>query len=329
MFKIKSKYPVAVILFLVLFIELFSYNISIANAATKKDIYIQEIEDIFQVNIVEDSKISLYDKNDTVIAYFYELEPVGYIIIDSITYGTIEYSTVTNNKYINDKSRVYYYSGPLSYFEASSLSDVEITDCKSHKKTLKNKIDFISKTSLKDEIENLSTDAISTYAAPTFLPYATQPYDTNIGDICGATAAAIMLEYYYSHIDSTIVYSDNITSDGQALTNLLAEYIPANASVFHVDLGLDDYLKSVFNTRSASHVTLLNIITSPTAKMQYCIANEEPCIIGLTGHPTYGEHWVVATGYDITLEFATINDGWGNRGIQVKYSYIDSCVYLN
>lgn len=265
-----------------------------------------------------------------------------YIIIDSSTYGVIEYCETAGCKYITDNSKVYYYNGPLSYYEASSISDTQIVDCKSREEFSKNNIHFKSKTSLQTNIatnDNFSSEKssasdssvssvlTSTTATSSYLPYATKPYDTNNSDICGATAAAIMIEYYYSHIDSSVALAANITSDGQVLTDLLNTYIGGSATVYNLDYGLDDYL--ILSSLSASHVTLFNILTTPTAKMESCITNAKPCIIGLASAPTYGDHWVVATGFVKSIQFAVVNDGWGNTGINISYSYIDSCVYLS
>ncbi len=300
--------------------------------------YINTIESIFEVNIDKNSVINLYDSNNNIVAFYYKLLPIGYIIIDSKTFGVIEYSVTENNKYIVDNNKIYYYSGPLEYYQSSSKSDNYINDCKSNERIAKNDLQFESRTKLETLINkgisstnNDLDKSLTTISATstTSLPYATKPYDTNTGAICGATASAILIEYYYSHIDSTVALSANITSDGQILTNLLVNYVPASADVIQLDSGLDLYLNSLtMCSKSAGHVTLANIITSPTTKMELCIMDSKPCIIGLTQHPTYGEHWVVATGFQKNVEYVNINDGWGNRGVLVAYSYVDSCVYL-
>jgi len=49
----------------------------------------------------------------------------------------------------------------------------------------------------------------------------------------------------------------------------------------------------------------------------------------LTSHPRYGEHWVVVTGYNFTSHNSgtyTVNDGWGNVGININSSYTDGGV---
>ncbi len=320
--------------FLLIFSIIICSNVTYIKAATENnDDFIKAIEDTLEVNIVKDSIISLHDKNNDIVAYFYQLTPIGYIIIDSKTNGVIEYCVSENSEYITDQNKVYFYSGPLSYYEASSLSDKQIYDCKRHTKISKNKINFESKTFFKydtsnDENLNSSESSNSVSATSSSLPYLTKPYDTNNGNICGATASAILLEYYYSHIDSSVVLPANITSDGEILTNLLVSYVPGGANVIVLDSGLDLYLDSVRSSKTASHVTIANIITSPTTRMELCIAASKPCIIGLTEEPTYGEHWAVATGYQKNVEFVNINDGWGHRGILVSYVYVDSCVYL-
>lgn len=49
----------------------------------------------------------------------------------------------------------------------------------------------------------------------------------------------------------------------------------------------------------------------------------------MTSHPRYGEHWVVVTGYNFTSHNSgtyTVNDGWGNVGININSSCTDGGV---
>lgn len=64
-------------------------------------------------------------------------------------------------------------------------------------------------------------------------------------------------------------------------------------------------------------------------RIRTIIGKNYPCILGLTSHPRYGEHWVVVTGYNFTSHNSgtyTVNDGWGNVGININSSYTDGGV---
>lgn len=322
-------------IFLVFFMLLSNTTIE---AIAIEDDCVKTIENVFEVTIDKNTAINLYDANDDIVAFYYKILPIGYIIIESKTFGVVEYSITENNKYIENNDKIYYYSGPLGYFETISTLDDYVLDCRTKERIEKNKVKFENKVSLQTTINHqnsmldsefvLSSDAISTTAV-TALPYLTQPYDTNVGGICGATASAILLEYYYSHIDSSVTPAITITSDGQLLTNTLVNYIPANSNFLQLDEGLDLYLSNFArSSKTADRVTFLNILMKPTTRMELSIMNSEPSIVGLTQHPTYGEHWVVATGYQKNVQYVTINDGWGSRGIMIPYSYIDSCIFL-
>ena len=59
-------------------------------------------------------------------------------------------------------------------------------------------------------------------------------------------------------------------------------------------------------------------------RIRTIIGKNYPCILGLTSHPRYGEHWVVVTGYNFTSHNSgtyTVNDGWGNVGININSRY--------
>ena len=71
------------------------------------------------------------------------------------------------------------------------------------------------------------------------------------------------------------------------------------------------------------------IITGRRDRIRTIIGKNYPCILGLISHPRYGEHWVVVTGYNFTSHNSgtyTVNDGWGNVGININSSYTDGGV---
>lgn len=325
---------------LLLVVTLFSGLMKALPVKAETDASLSKIEQIFQVDIEADSEVSLYDHSDKVVAYFYKLLPSGYIIVDAVTFGVIEASFEHDNKYITDLNKTYYYSGPLSYFETYLADENYVINSVTNEVIEKARIIFKSAPSLEETLvqakeQNYFSTLDEEYKTP-YLLFETKPYNTNTGGrgICGATAAAIMLEYFYSHINSSVLspifFPYGESDDGVCLTEVLANnYIKGSATIYDIKTGLNKFFEMmVIPSLKADYVTEWNILTKPTDRMEFEILADWPCIIGLTKEPTYGEHWVVAIGFQKEALMAEINDGWGNTGIWVLYHYIDSCAYL-
>lgn len=67
-----------------------------------------------RINI--DSAMPLYDATNEIVAFYYETQPTGYIILRSDDFTLIEGATSSRCEYFSDTSKRYYYTGPLSYF---------------------------------------------------------------------------------------------------------------------------------------------------------------------------------------------------------------------
>ncbi len=282
----------------------------------------------------------LYNSNDNIIAYYYKLDPVGYIIIDSNTYGIIEFSTITDNKYIVNDGCKYYYSGPLSYLKTNSSNN--IVDCRTGEIIDKINISFDSKTKFdKTAIakqNSITANSISlTSSANTALSYLTRTYNYNINNNCASVAAAIFFAYYYDYIDKSYALPNYITSDGKTFINLLISFIEPNHDIIdgtfttQVVDGMNRYLESILHSKNIKYVTTWNILTTPYNKVKQSISNGNPAMVSLANHTTYGYHWVVAHGYSNSdlLKYITVNDGWGNLGINISESYLYSTIYTN
>ena len=124
-------------------------------------------------------------------------------------------------------------------------------------------------------------------------------------------------------------------STGQIFSNYLKPYIEdldnlpgSNAS--DVVFGMSWYLANVGLSSSYSVLSAGNPLF---ITYLYCINLGRPVVVGLTSHPTYGEHWVAGYGYyqDTILHanFAIVNDGWGSNGININWVYVDNLIYLN
>lgn len=320
----KIKRLIGVLLIAVMAITNFS---TIAKAEINDYGVLNNIQSNYNINIDQSSLIPLHNGDDSVIAYFYCLNPTGYIILDSNTYGIIEFSG-KNNRFITDQSKTYYYSGPLRYFEGSTTSDY-IKDIKKDKLIQKNTINFESKTSFENE-RPIYTRSI----AQGELVNDTRLFDTNTNDNCGSTAAAILFTYYREHLNKNYVKDAYFTADGRALTDLLITHIEPNgggSTAPKLKSGMNSYLKSISLAQNVDYVTVYNAFTRPQDKMEAYIDSGRPCIIGTWEDPKYEAHWAVAIAYirtSTTVAFMTVNDGWGDDEGKVNYAYLDTTVFI-
>lgn len=89
-----------------------------------------------------------------------------------------------------------------------------------------------------------------------------------------------------------------------------------------------DWFEAFCNKFNTKIEVLNNVNTSPAEK----IYNERrPVIGGVTKHPTYEEHWVVAYGFTISnllVKSYTVNNGWGQNGIVINSQYLDGAVCI-
>lgn len=60
--------------------------------------------------------------------------------------------------------------------------------------------------------------------------------------------------------------------------------------------GLSLYIKQYYKPTTVTANTY-----SWGDRIRTIIGKNYPCILGLTSHPRYGEHWVVVTGYNLHL----------------------------
>lgn len=290
-----------------------------------------------EISVLTNSVTPLYNNENEIIAFYYELNNGGYIIVNSDGTDFIEYSLEESMLDLG-KDEKYYYNEPLSIYEKIDNSKVE--NCITNEKTEFKDLEFSIKTSGKCNQKNATDLAIDMISSSTFeeeqLNYETKAYDYNPDGRCGAVAGAILLRYYNDYVDTKYITSTYETTDGKKLINYLVDnYLGKGTSYSKLKNGLNSYLSDRnISTRfqaieGKNSVTVFN-------KIRSYIKNNRPIIVGLTGSETYGEHWVVGTGYSIiynqTLGFANIvifNDGWGNRNIRLNLYYVDGCEYIS
>lgn len=108
------------------------------------------------------------------------------------------------------------------------------------------------------------------------------------------------------------------------MINALVERMGLGTTYAELKNGLSLFIKQYYKPTTVTATTY-----SWGDRVKTIIGKDYPCILGLTSHPTYGEHWVVVTGYNFTSNNTgtyTVNDGWGNTGIKINSSYTDGCV---
>lgn len=289
-----------------------------------KEINISKINQELNIIIDESSRVSLYGENDEVSAYFYKLKDVGYIIIDVKAGEFIEYSTESNNLFINDTSVKYYYGGALNYFEEVSSDTIKEVNTN---KIVNKEVAIIKRNNedIKINIPQMRAFPVGTFSNS--IPYKPRTYDTNTKDNCGSTAAAILMAYYYDHVSKVYVDSSLITSDGNALTKKMISYIEPNgggSNYTTVSNGINNYLASRGLVKNAKKINL-------TQGAEKIYNNDQPVIAGVTKHPTYKEHWVVAYGFtmsNLLVKSYTVNNGWGQNGIIINSQYLDGAICI-
>lgn len=302
------------------------------------------IENNLSVDILEKTCVNLYDNSENIIAYYYKINPKGYIIISKTNFDVIEYSTSSCSFNINNKNK-YYYNGPLLYYIKSDNNYV--TDIKSgekiHKSDLKSSINNISikDSNLQSLIaeKNINSNQYSLSSTPSLytkkLSGNTRVYSYNPDGRCGSVAASICFAYYYDFIDSRYVDSFlAYDSNGISLINYVSTFICNSATRTDVVNGMNSYLKAMRLSQNAKYSSGMK------DNLKTIIENGKPCIIGLTNHPTYKNHWVVATGYQWYpaqnqsygryIVYVVINDGWGSNNININPLYIDNyAIYIS
>lgn len=313
-------------LIVLLFLSLFLCNFGVMNTYAKT-IDINYFNNELGISIDESSKINLYGANEQIVANFFRLKDGGYIIIDCQNNDYVEYSTESENLFIINPDKKYYYGGALNYFEEESTNTIRevTTDNIVNKK--------IAVLEQNNEDVEMNVDIAQPYVVfppgsfSRKLSYNPRTYDTNKTGICGSTASAILLAYYYDHINKIYVDKSLITSNGVALTNKMKSYIePSTPGSTYTSLprGLNNYLSSRGLVKTAKKINL-----KEGAEKIY--SNKQPIIAGVTNHPTYGEHWVVAYGFtmkSLLVQSYIVNNGWGQNGIVINAKYLDGAVCI-
>ena len=181
------------------------------------------------------------------------------------------------------------------------------------------------------------------------ISHRTRYFSYNNNGTCGSTATAIMMYYYFDHLDKSYIkessYQSKIPLAHKNFVNHLKDIIndKGNGTNYpKLKKGINKYLAEIGKSKNCKYVTGSNILQSVYERIKKVINKKKPCIIGLNNDPVYGNHWVVCGGYaeywgtyKIFTEpviFIKINNGWSDIRekaiVYVNYTYVDGVIYL-
>lgn len=306
--------------------------------------------------------IPLYSAEDNLVA-FYVSSGNNYYILNSVNYEIIEMSDEHNIGFI-EQSQVHseriIYISPLNYYSKSTEGiiknqflevldkyPIQATDFEdtAFKRVEVNKAELFSNRTNEYNPEFGISDHFINYSS--YIPN----YSYNPDNICGSTAAAMLLMYYDKVYNDSYVPNSWESSNGVYLIEKLVPFIEnprgAGSSMLDAINGLNNYL-----TQRGFSRTVYN-------RSSYSLdLRKGPAMLDLgKGIQPYGEHWVVAYGYrqfnniaqvlppelsslTFTDSFKLLSpgetvsylifvvDGWGNRGALINQKYIEGALYL-
>ena len=278
------------------------------------------------------SKVELYDAGNKVVANYYKLTQGGYIITNATEDDLVEFSLETN-PYKLDNKKEYYYTGPNGILV--KIEGNTYVNYLSKERYTVNKNDFIvDSATVKQNDEELKNDKSKDSSKDSNsgkLKHATRPYSYNPDGRCGSVAYAITLRYYNDYVNQKYVSKAYETQNGVKLINMLKKkYLGIGTDYNRLSKKGSLYLK---NQKLKKKLTNTYDVASSKIykRIKGYIKSNRPLIVGLLNHKKYGNHWVVGTGYK-TVKFkkktkyiVIVNDGWGNRNVNINMSYIDGC----
>lgn len=346
------KKVIACILAMCICLPCFSGMIVKANELEASSIL---ITDNFEV--LKEKRVSLYNYSDDIIAYYYAGKDNGYAII-GVDGTVIEYSLgYTIDIYGNSRGRKCYYGGPQNYYIETSDNAMLVSYRRKeivskndiHKITIKydaieminlenqinKKVPIIS-CNVRVETQDISRSVSSYSQTEASLPNNTRYFSYNNNNNCGSTAAAIMMFYYYDYYDSGYITNAYYRNEYN-LVNHFRNIMDDNGegtTYQQLKNGINNYLGEVNKNQSCSYTKVGFVFKKPDSIIQSYINNGEPCIIGLSNDPTYGNHWVVCIGYQVYTSgnYYKVNNGWGNTEassiVYINGTYIDGVVYI-
>ncbi len=274
--------------------------------------------------------VPLNDSNQNPRYYYIPFAQGGYLIYDQTEDLVCEFSLLEENNY-SFSNNSYMYTGPLSLFE---VTEDGFVDAKS-KEIFSDVDNFIMKVRSIEERESKSKQII---LADKFVRHTSNAYSTISGVLpsysynpdgrCGAVAAAVLVRWYDIYRNSRYVPSSLESSDGVTLINHLWNRMKNSSHTGSYPGTVYTEMMNYIGSQGISHSGGLDGYTN-----EYVIGRVDsygtPYILNLLNHPSYSNHFVTGYGYrsNSTGFYAIVNDGWGNRGIEINSNYATTIIW--
>ena len=271
----------------------------------------------------------LHNLNNEYEAVVFCTSSGGYIIVNLNDLSIPEWSPSKENPFLNCSYPIY--NGPLNYYYKQSgtvltLYDNEVLDLSklTYIYSVEKSIDLNQQLTSLERINY--TDQVR---APVVEKYITGDLQTWSVDwaYCGTIASAICMRYFYDYVSTNYVSSNSISQN--SLITLMQNYVGDGYYYSTIVNGLNSYFRNKNVTNTAVETSSLNFTT-----VKQSIIRNRPIIIGVTGHPTYEEHWIIAHGYfesTVDGKYLIVNDGWGNNDVWLYPSaqYYDGSIHFS
>ncbi|MBQ3513212.1 MAG: C39 family peptidase [Lachnospiraceae bacterium] len=321
--KMKKKLAICLVLFA---ITLMKVNSSVFANDTN---YFEVADEKIYYN--EESEIPLYCEDGTsIIAYYYKCLPTGYVIFN-VSKGQIIEFCLDEDIYYLDSNKIYCYLSPTNIDEYVVKDGIQVqSEIDGSSNSTNWTENYISENTFDVAGQNI---ALASSETKVKISHSTVKYKYNPNGICGSVAAAIVFKYYDNYVDSRFIPSDLDSSNGETLIKALVPYIDGSSpgsTYGDIKYGMTQYMLKQSLIYKAGYIQK-TLISSPWDKITSTIGDDLPIIVGLSSEPTYGEHWVVCTGYLISSDtrYVYVNDGWGNTDVCINYNYVDGTVYIH
>lgn len=246
--------------------------------------------------------------NENVPSYTLGISENGYIIVENETLTIHEYGE--GNPYVNADGNLFY-AGPLNYYNVENNVITDLT-------TMEIVNDMAVSLSIVSEINNgdvsiqSTTDSTGLTRVSNYYPYIQRiAFGNNSNNVCGAIAVQIVLNYLELQTGNDFVHSTHKSELLSVSTSYLASRYPkAAAMLTHLvntcGIGTNAIFTALVGGLSI-YVDISNIadkslsaswaFNPSTNTIKNNISNNKPVILLTQGHPTYGDHYMVAYGY--------------------------------
>lgn len=294
---------------------------------------------------------TLYN-NENIPSYTLGVSENGYIIVENETLVIHEYGE--GNPYENANGSLFY-SGPLNYYNVEKNTITNLT-------TMEIENEMLTSLSITPIIDSgdISTQSVVEDGVTKVTNYKNylqrRSFGYNSNGVCGAIAVQIVLNYlelqsgkdfvhstHQSELLTTTSYSASAYPKTAAmLTHLVSTCgIGSNVSINTLTSGFSNYVNI---TNIADKSIAANWTINPsTTTIKNRIYGNRPVILLTQGHPTYGNHYLVAYGYKTDSSgniMWMVHTGWysnvstidsvkRHKDVFINDTYVDYAVYFS